>query len=79
MEMHFVSLFFLNERNIATSFLMTHLQCTAVHYADLNVRSLDKLFLNYVPLNMLFRFFRFFVNVYFKEALSKKYETTITF
>ena len=79
MEMHFVSLFFLNERKIATSFLMTHLQFTVVHYADLNVRSLDKLFLNYVPLNMLFRFFRFFVNVYFKEALSKKYETTITF
>ena len=30
-EMHFVSLFFLNERNITTSLLMIHLKCTVVH------------------------------------------------
>ena len=27
-EMHFVSLFFLNERNITASFLMMHLKCS---------------------------------------------------
>ena len=32
MEIHFVSLFFLNKRNITTSLLMIHLKCTAVHY-----------------------------------------------
>ena len=35
-EMHFVSLFFLNERNIMTSILMIHLKCTVVHYANTN-------------------------------------------
>ena len=39
-EMHFVSLFFLNERNIATSLFMIHLKCTVVHYANLNSKLL---------------------------------------
>ena len=56
-EMHFVSLFFLNERNITTSLLMIHLKCTVVHYANLNSSSINKPFLNYGLLNMLFRFF----------------------
>ena len=34
-EMYFVSLFFLNERNITTSILTMHLKCTVVHYANL--------------------------------------------
>ena len=33
-EMHFVSLFFLNERNITTSLLMMHLKRTVMHYAN---------------------------------------------
>ena len=33
--MYFVSLFFLNERNITTSILTIHLKCTVVHYANL--------------------------------------------
>ena len=33
--MHFVSLFFLNERNITTPLLMIHLKPTSVHYANL--------------------------------------------
>ena len=37
METHFVSLFFLNERNIATSFLIIHLKCSVLHYANLNL------------------------------------------
>ena len=36
-EMHFVSLFFLNERDITTSLLMMHLKFTVkMHYANLN-------------------------------------------
>ena len=35
MEMHFVSSFFLNERNITTSLLMIHLKCTVVNYATI--------------------------------------------
>ena len=61
MEMHFVSLFFLNERNISNSFLKIHSKCTVVPYSHLNSTSINKPFLNYGPLNMLFRFFRFFL------------------
>ena len=54
-DLHFVSLFFLNERNIATFLLMIHLKFTVVHYANLNSSSINKLFLNYGLLNMLFQ------------------------
>ena len=63
-DMHFVSLFFLNERKITTSLLMIHLKCTNVHYANLNPSSEKKPFLNYRSLNMLFHFFRFLIYVY---------------
>ena len=56
-DMHFVSLFFINERNITTSIFMIHLKCTVVHYANLNWSSINKAFLNYRMLNMLLRFF----------------------
>ena len=55
-EMHFVSLFFLNERNISIFLVMIHLKCTVVHYSNLNSNSINKPFLNYGPLNMLFLF-----------------------
>ena len=42
-EMRFVSLFFLNERNITTSRLMIHVKCTIVHYANLNSSSIVSL------------------------------------
>ena len=71
-EMHFVSLFFLNERNIINPLLMIHLICTAVHYANLNSSSINKPLLNYGPLNLLFCFFRFLIYVYFNEAFVKK-------
>ena len=71
-EMYFASLFFLKERNITTSLLMIHSKCTVVHYANLNSSSRNKSFLNYGPLNMLFRFFRFLIYVYFNEAFVKK-------
>ena len=56
-DMHFVSLFFLNERNITISLLMIHLKCAAVHYANLNSSSINKPFLNYGLFNTLFQVF----------------------
>ena len=37
--MYFVSLFFLNKRNVTTTLLMMHLKCTVIDYANLNSRS----------------------------------------
>ena len=50
-----------------------------MHYSNLNSSSINKPFLNYGPLNMLFLFFFFrFIYVYFNEAFVKKnYEITI--
>ena len=78
--MHFVPLLFLNERNITTSRLMIHLKCTVVHDSNLNSSSVNKSFLNYGPLNMLFLFlffFRFLIYVsisylHFNEDFVKK-------
>ena len=68
-EMHFVSLFFLNERNITTSLLMIHLKCTVVHYSNVNSTSINKPFFNYGLLNMLLLFFSI---SYLTWLLSKK-------
>ena len=46
-EMRSVSLFLLNEGNITISLLMIHLKYTVAHYANLNLSSINKLFLNY--------------------------------
>ena len=48
---------------------MIHLKCTAVHYT----------FLNYGPLNMLLRFFRFLIYVYFNEPFVKNFMKIISF
>ena len=56
-EILFASSFSLNERNISTSLLMMNLKCNAVHYAKLNSSLINKPFLNYGPVNMLFCFF----------------------
>ena len=71
--MHFVSLFFVNERNITTSLLVIHLEYTVVPDANLNSSSINKPLLNYGLLNMLFRLFLFLIYVYFNEAFVKKY------
>ena len=68
-EVHFVSLLFLNERNITTFRFMIHLKCTAAHYSVLNSSSIIKSFLNYGPLNIIFLFFQFLIYVYVKGAL----------
>ena len=52
--MHFVSLFFLNKRNIATSLLMIHLKGAAVHYANLNSSSMNEPYLRTVKYAILF-------------------------
>ena len=44
-EMHFVTLIFLNERNITASLLIIQLKCTVVHYANLNASSINKSYL----------------------------------
>ena len=56
-DMHFGSLFFLNERNMTTSLLMIRLKFTVVHYTNSNWAYKNKPFLNYGSLNMVFRFF----------------------
>ena len=70
---------FLKERNITTSLLIIHLKCTVVHYANLNSSFTNKPFLNYGPMTMLFRFFRFLIYVFFNETCKKIYEITIIF
>ena len=69
--MGFVYLIFLNERNITTLLLTIHLKCTVVHYTKLDSSSANKLFLNYGPLNILFRFSRFLNYVYLARLLLK--------
>ena len=64
-EMYFVSLFVLNERNITTLLLMIHWKCTLVHYANLNSSSIKKSFLNYGSLNKLFHIFQFVLSKIF--------------
>ena len=78
-EMNIVSLFFLNEGNIATSLLMIHLKCAVVHYTNLNSSSTNELFLNCGPLNMSFHFFRFLVYVYLNEVFVKTFMRKLSF
>ena len=78
--MNFVPLFLLNEINILKSLLMIQLKCTVVHYANLNSSSINKPVLKYESLNMLFRFFRFLIYIYFNEAFFKNFmKSTLIF
>ena len=72
LEIHFVSLFFLNETNIRTSFLIIHLKCTVVHYTDLNSISINKPYVRTVE-NALSCFFLFLLYVYFNKAFVKDF------
>ena len=71
-DMHFVSLFFSKWKEHYNLLLMIHLKCTIVQYADLNLGSKNKPFLKYGSFNMLFRFFRFLIDIYFNETFVKK-------
>ena len=72
-EMHFVFLFFLNERHITTSFLMIHLKCAVVHYANLNSGSRNKAYLPAVKYVVSF-FFDFLFMFILTKFLSKLYK-----
>ena len=54
-------------------------KCTVLHYANLNSSSINKPFLNYGPLSMLFRFFRFLIYLYFKDAFVKNFMKKLSF
>ena len=69
-EMHFVSLFFLNKRNITTSLLMIYLKCTVVHYANLNSSPINKPYFRAVEQAILF-FFDFLYMYILTRLLSK--------
>ena len=69
--MHFVSLFFLNERNIATSLLMIHLKCTVKHYANLSSGFINQLYLQ--AIEYAISFFSISYSVYFNEAFFKNF------
>ena len=78
-EMYFVSLFFLNERNITTSLLMIQLKCTVVHYANLNSSPMNEPFLNYGPLNTLLRFFSASHLCLFQRSFCRKLQKNLLF
>ena len=56
-EMYFVSILFVDERNITTSLLMIHLKCAVVHYVNLNSSSTNNLYLRTVEYVISFFFF----------------------
>ena len=76
-EMHFVSLFFLNERNITTSLAMIHLKCTVAHFANVNSSSINKLYLWAVEYTI--SLFLFLIYVYFNEAFVKNFMKRLSF
>ena len=78
-EMHFVSLIFLNERNITTSLLMVHFKCTVVHYANLNSSPIKRSYLRAVEYAILFVFFRFLIYGYFNETFVKTFMKKVSF
>ena len=73
MEMQFVSLFFLNERNIGTS-----LKCTVVHYANLNSSSINKHYLR-VAEYAISCFFIFLFMFILTRLLQKLYDKKLSF
>ena len=68
-EMDFISLFFLNERNITTSLPILHLKCTALHCANLNSSSINKPSLRVVEYAIFF--FEFLFTLILTTFLSK--------
>ena len=77
-EMDFISLFFLNERNITTSLLILHLKCTALHCANLNSSSINKPSLRVVEYAIFF--FRILVYAYFNDVFVEDFmKKTIIF
>ena len=74
-----VLFYFLDERNITTSLLMAYLNFSVAHYANLSYKSIYKPFLNYKPLNMPFRLFRFVIYVCFTKTFLKHFMKKLSF
>ena len=72
-EMHFVSLFFLNERKITTSILMIQLKSTVVHYAIINSSTISKPFLRVVEYAISF-FSIFCLSLFQQDFCQQLYE-----
>ena len=79
MEMHFVSLFFLNERTITTSLLRIHLKCTFVHYVNLNSSFINKPYFRAVEyaISGFFFFLFFFFDFLFIFILTRLLTKTL--
>ena len=71
-EMHFISLFFLNERNITTLLLIIRLKCAVVRYANRNSSPINKPYLRAIEYAIsLFLFFGFLFTFILTRFLSK--------
>ena len=63
-EINFLYLFFLNERNITSPLLMTHLKCVVFHCDNLNSSSINKVYLRAIEFAISISS-RFFIYVFF--------------
>ena len=77
-EIDFVSMYFLNERNITTSLLMMHLKRTVAHYAYLNPSFINKPYLRAFEY-AISCFFLFLIYDYFNEAFVKNFMKKLSF
>ena len=78
-EEPFASYVLLNEGNINASILLILLKCIFVCHSNGNESFTGKLFSNYGPLNMLFRFFRYRIYSVFHKAFVKKFMKKLSF
>ena len=70
MDMHFVSLFFLKERNMTASIWMIHLKCTAMHYINL-IEAPKQALLKLRVAEYAISFFLCLIYVYFNAVFAK--------
>ena len=76
-EMHFVSSFSLNERNITTSLVIIHLKCAVVRYANLNSSSINMPYLRAVEYAI--QFFLIFYLCLFQQSFVKNFMKILSF
>ena len=66
-------------RNIKASVLLILLKCIVLGYSNGNKSFTGRLFSNYGPLNVLFRFFRYLIYSVFRETFVKKFMKKLNF
>ena len=76
-EMHFVSSFSLNERNITTSLVIIHLKCAVARYANLNSSSINMPYLRAVEYAI--QFFLIFYLCLFQQSFVKNFMKILSF